>query len=366
MPEDLRSRMDSVLEEIQRLTAQAEEWQRVAQQQQAQLEELDLLVRQRDEQLAERQARVEELEEILRQRDQEIETLRGQLAEGAEALPRWEQELAVLRQQLAEKEAVEAVLREELARLTGSALPAAGPAPHWTAALDALTEQARAQSETLTALRIWLQEEMGQLHGRLGRLEAGLAALPPPAPAKEAVAVTAPPMVVPSTEMAEAPAVEAVAAAPPTFAPPTVLPETPAVEAVAAAPPTFAPPIAPEEPLQALLYEVLDNLPAATCIGLASLDGLAVEMMARQEQRFALPLEIELADLTREALHTADALGIGPLLTIAFQVHAEHCLISPIGEDHFVFLLTPLEGGEQFRRAQAILLQTAIRLNEIA
>ena len=344
MPEDLRSRMDSVLEEIQRLTAQAEEWQRVAQQQQAQLEELDLLVRQRDEQLAERQARVEELEEILRQRDQEIETLRGQLAEGAEALPRWEQELAVLRQQLAEKEAVEAVLREELARLTGSALPAAGPAPHWTAALDALTEQARAQSETLTALRIWLQEEMGQLHGRLGRLEAGLAALPPPAPAKEAVAVTAPPMVVPSTEMAEAPA----------------------VEAVAAAPPTFAPPIAPEEPLQALLYEVLDNLPAATCIGLASLDGLAVEMMARQEQRFALPLEIELADLTREALHTADALGIGPLLTIAFQVHAEHCLISPIGEDHFVFLLTPLEGGEQFRRAQAILLQTAIRLNEIA
>lgn len=347
MAEDFRARMGSVLEEIQRLTAQAEEWEQIAQKQQAQIEELDLLVRQRDEQLAEQQARVEELEEALRQRDQELETLRRQLAE-ATALPRREEELAVLHERLAEKEAVEAVLREELARLT-SAPSAEGqqPTPDWAAPLGALAEQVRAQGEALAGMRAFLQEEMARLHSRLDRLER--VRLEAPAPA----AAVAPP----------APAVFVPVEAPPEIVLP---PETVPPAAAPVAPPMAAPPFpAPEEPLQAVLYEALDMLPAATCIGLASLDGLSVEMMVRQEQRVELPLEIELADLTREAARVTAAMGIGPLLTLAFQTSDEHCLISPVGEDHFAFLLSPLAGGPDLRRAQAILLQTAIRLNEI-
>lgn len=345
MAEDFRTRMGSVLEEIQRLTAQAEEWEQIAQKQQAQIEELDLLVRQRDEQLAEQQARVEELEEALRQRDQELETLRRQLAESA-ARPHLEEELAILRERLAEKEAVEIALRKELAHLS-PAPPAEGPppAPDWAAPLGALAEQVRAQGEALASMRVFLQEEMARLHGRLdrlevARLEAPAAAVAPPAPAVF-VPVEAPPEI----------------ALPPEIVPPAAAP---------VAPPVAAPPFpAPEEPLQAVLYEALDMLPAATCIGLASLDGLSVEMMVRQEQRVELPLEIELADLTREAARVTAAMGIGPLLTLAFQTGDEHCLISPVGEDHFAFLLSPLAGGPDLRRAQAILLQTAIRLNEI-
>lgn len=340
MAEDLRSRMDGVLQEIERLTTQAEEWQRIAQEGQARLEELDLLVRQRDEQLAERQSRVEELEETLRQREEELGTLRGRLRDLEEASSRQEQELETWRARLAEQEATAAALREEVARTAVAAATAEAQAPP-QALLEqvrVLAAEVRSQGQALASLRLLVEEGLGRLEGHLQRFEAG----PPPAAVAEAAAALA--------------AVEAPVA-------PVPIEAVEAPQAVALVPPE---PLAPPEgPLQATLYEALASLPQATCLGLASLDGLAVEACFRREQAAAFPLEIELADLTTEAVRVASALGTGPLLTLAFQIGAERCLISPVGADHFAFLLTPADSDEDFRRTQAILLQTALRLGEL-
>ena len=88
-------------------------------------------------------------------------------------------------------------------------------------------------------------------------------------------------------------------------------------------------------------------------------------MLARREPPFAQPLEVELADLTTEAGRVAAALGTGPLLTLAFQAGDEHVLLSPVGEEHFAYLLTPSDSPADFRRAQAVLLQAASRIHDL-
>ncbi len=74
---------------------------------------------------------------------------------------------------------------------------------------------------------------------------------------------------------------------------------------------------------------------------------------------------MELSELTVEAVRIASALGTGPLLTLAFQTGKEHCLISPVNEDHFAFVVTPAASADDFWRAQAVLLQATSRLNEL-
>ncbi len=321
MLEDFLSRMGELRLEMERLAGQAQELERVVQEQQLRLEEMDLLVRQRDEQLAERQARVEELEERLRRRDRELAEMQARLAEAEATCLRQKEELAELRVLLSQREESEVALREELALQERPAAlePVTLPVQALLERLSALEGLSRQQAAELAGLRSTFQEELSRLNGRLERLEAGLRVAPLPA---------APPV--------EAPAVA--------IAPPPV-------ELVA-------------DPVQALLQETLESLPRALCIGLGSLDGLNVALVARQEWA-AEPLEVELAELTAEAGRIASALGTGPLLTLAFQTGAEHCLISPISEDHFAFVVTPAASADDFRRAQAVLLQAASRLNEL-
>jgi predicted regulator of Ras-like GTPase activity (Roadblock/LC7/MglB family) len=106
-------------------------------------------------------------------------------------------------------------------------------------------------------------------------------------------------------------------------------------------------------------------LPEAALVGLAGRDGLSVEMLVRHEPTFPQPLEVELADLTSEASRVAAALGAGPLLTVAFQAGDDHLLLSPVGEEHFAYLLTPSDSPADFRRAQAVLLQAVSRIHEL-
>ncbi|MGB9722960.1 MAG: hypothetical protein ACP5OO_05215 [Chloroflexia bacterium] len=319
MLEDFLARMGELRLEMERLAGQAQELERVVQEQQLRLEEMDLLVRQRDEQLAERQARVEELEERLRRRERELAEAQARLAEAEASCSRQREELEGLQALLAQREASEAALREELALREGPAAPEAAAFPVQTLLerLATLEELAHRQAAELAGLRSVFQEEVSRLSGRLERMEAGLRAAPP----------------------AEVPA-PAVAVAPPP------------VELVA-------------DPLQALLQEALESLPEALCAGLSGLDGLNVALAVRREWAAGEVLEVELAELTAEAARVASALGTGPLLTLAFQTGTEQCLVSPVSEDHFAFLVTPAASTDDFRRAQAVLLQAASRLNEL-
>ena len=375
MLEDFRSRMGEVREEMDQLARQAEEMERVVQEQQVRLEELDLLVRQRDEQLAEQQARVEELEGALRQRDQEIEDLRaqlaqreeatsqqrqeiedlrGQLAQREETISQQREEVEDLRAQLAQREAAEVALREELTRaqahlIEREAVPEEkASVQELLARLSTLEDLVRQQNDTLAGVHSLIQEEMGQLHSRLDRLEAGIIAGPAPTP----VAVAAPPVeeAIPLEEVV-APAEVVVA------------PEAPPEPVEVIAPPIEVA-VAAEDPLQAPLYAALEMLPEALAAGLAGLDGLGVEIVAREKVHFDGPLEVELAELATSASRVAAAIGTGPLLTLAFQTGAEHCLVSPVGQEYFAFLLIPADSTAGFRQAQAVLLQAASRLSE--
>lgn len=325
MLEDFLSRMGELRLEMERLAGQAQELERVVQEQQLRLEEMDLLVRQRDEQLAERQARVEELEERLRRREKELAEARTRLTEAEATCLRQEEELAELRALLSRCEASKAALRDELARQERPAAPETVtlPVQALLERLSALEGLARRQEAELAGLRSIFQEGLSHLSRRLERLEAGL----PPAP----VAPTPPPVEVPAPAVAVAP---------------------PPIEWVA-------------DPIQALLQEALESLPEALSVGLSGLDGLNVALANRREWAAGEALEVELAELTAEAGRVASALDTGPWLTLAFQTGTEQCLISPVSEDHFAFLVTPAASADDFRRAQAVLLQAASRLNEL-
>jgi predicted regulator of Ras-like GTPase activity (Roadblock/LC7/MglB family) len=322
---------------MERLAGQADELERVVQEQQTRLEELDLLLRQRDEQLAQQQSRVGDLEAALHQREEEVASLRALLSEREAALSHKEGEISVLRSQLAEREAAEAALREELARVGQGAAPEPVQVPLqiFVERFGVLEDLVNSQGTTLAGLRTLIQDEMVRLHTRLDQLEARLEGVPAGAVRAEApVAV-----------------VEVVA------------PEAPLV---AAPLPAVAIEVAEgEDPIQAALLEALENLPLARIVGMAGRDGLSVESVGRGEQAADLPLEVELAELTAEAVRVAAALGAGPLLTLAFQAGDEHCLLSPIDDDHFAFVLTPAESPADFRFAQAVLLQTASHLREV-
>ncbi len=322
MLEDFLSRVGELRQEMERLAGQAQELERIVQEQQLRLEEMDLLVRQRDEQLAERQTRVEELEERLRRRDRELAEVQARLAEAEATCLRQKEERAELQALLAQREESEATLREELAHREQPAAPGTVtlPVQALLERLSALEELARRQADETAGLRSVFQRELAHLSGRLERLEVDLRVAPPPA---------APPV--------EAPAV---AVAPPP------------VERVV-------------DPIQALLQEALESLPEARCVGLSGMDGLNVALAARREWAAGEVPEVELAELTVEAGRIASALGTGPLLTLAFQTGKEHCLISPVNEDHFAFVVTPAASADDFWRAQAVLLQATSRLNEL-
>jgi predicted regulator of Ras-like GTPase activity (Roadblock/LC7/MglB family) len=344
MVENFRSRMGDLRQEMDRIASQAEELERIVQEQQVRLEEMDLLVRQRDEQLAEQQAHVEEMEATLRRHDEEVSALRAQLAEKEQALADKEAELAALRTRLSEYEAAEAALREELAQFRQ-----APPAPVVEVPLQTLVERfagleglVNRQGESLAALRSLIETEMARLHGRLDHLEARLAAPPAVPPPITVAPVEVPPPVV---------------AAPVEVALPTV---------VEAAPPPVPLVVAEADSLQTVLQDTLEMLPAAALVGLAGRDGLVVEMLVRREPNFAQPLELELADLATEATRVAAALNTGPLLTMAFQSGDDHVLLSPVGAEHFAYLLTPTDSPADFQQAQAVLLQAVSRLNEVS
>lgn len=345
MVDNFRSRMGDLRQEIDRIASQAEELEHVVQEQQVRLEEMDLLVRQRDEQLAEQQAHVEGLESALRQREEDLTALRAQLAAKEQALAAQDADLAGLRAQVAEHEAAEAALREELARARlapAAAGLSAQPLLERFAVLEGLVNR---QGESLAALRTLIQEEMGRLHGRLDHLEERLAAAPAvlPAPVAEPLAPAAT-LVVEPLAPAAAPVAE------------IVPPEKEAVPLAAGE----------ADSLQTVLQDTLDMLPEAALVGLAARDGLNVEMLVRHELAFPQPLELELADLTAEATRVAAALSAGPLLTVAFQSGNDHVLLSPVGEEHFAYLLTPADSPAEFQRAQAVLLQTVSRLNDLS
>jgi len=338
MLEDFRSRMGDLRQEMDRLANQAEELERVVREQQVRLEELDLQIRQRDEQLAEQQSRLEELQAALEKSEQALPELRAELAEREAALSRQGAELEELRAQLAQREANETALREELAR---ASLAAAAPVPAEAVAsgllerFAALEGLAQSQRETLTRILFLLQEQLAQPRER---------------PAPRATAPAVPPSIPPARVVVpaeEAPARVEVAA-------PAVKVAVPMAEVAEA-----------ENPFQASLQEALESFPAATLASLAGRDGLTVETVARGERPAAEPLEVELADLTSEAHRVAAAVGTGPLLTLAFQSGDLSYLVSPVGVDYFAFLLMPAGSMEEFRHAQAVLLQTASRLSEL-
>jgi|GEM_PF-1548572 len=367
MVDNFRSRMGDLRQEIDRIASQAEELEHVVQEQQVRLEEMDLLVRQRDEQLAEQQAHVEGLESALRQREEDLTALRAQLAAKEQALAAQDADLAGLRAQVAEHEAAEAALREELARARlapAAAGLSAQPLLERFAVLEGLVNR---QGESLAALRTLIQEEMGRLHGRLDHLEERLAAAPAvlPAPVAEPLAPAAT-LVVEPLAPAAAPVVEPLAPAAAPVAEPLAPAAAPVAEIVP--PEKEAVPLAAGEAdsLQTVLQDTLDMLPEAALVGLAARDGLNVEMLVRHELAFPQPLELELADLTAEATRVAAALSAGPLLTVAFQSGNDHVLLSPVGEEHFAYLLTPADSPAEFQRAQAVLLQTVSRLNDLS
>ncbi len=358
MVEDFRSRMGELRQEMDRLANQGEELEKVVQDQQARLEEMDLLVRQRDGQLGEQQARVEELEQTLRQREEELADLRARLVERDETVTRQEQELQELRLQLGQREATELALRDQLAQAAPAEAPTEVSISGLADRLDMLEEMVRQHGQAMAQVQQLIQDEMAGLHSRLERIEARLAAAPPP--------VATPERAEPTVTEVQAPAVEAVQL--PLEAPVVVEEVVAPVEEVTA--PTEEAVIAEaaaaaEDPLHALLFETLSILPDASVVGLASQDGMSVELVARVEGAEDRGLEVELADLTAEATRVASALDAGPLLTLGFQAGEEHCLVSPVGESHFAFLLTPTSSANDFRRAQAVLLQTASQLNDL-
>lgn len=405
MIDDFRSRMSELRQEMDLLTSQAEDLERVAQEQQGRLEEMDLLVRQRDDQLAEQQTRIDELETTLQEREQELGELREHLAGLEATLSQQNEDLEDLRAQLVHREETIQTLREELAHAETQL--AEQEAPPEEEALQSILERfstlekrMESQGETLSQLHAEFKQEMSELHQRLSNIELALTeAILRPAPA--AVAVHAPPEEIAPVEQEapvlaeqaavvlaeEAPAVleaaEEILKAPPVIEPaplvleePEIIEKAPAAEAaaaleelplvsaaeIAAAPPEVS--VAVEDPLQALLYDALENLPGARMAGLAGHDGLGVEVATLDGEQNKL-LEIELAELMAKAHRAANALGTGPLLTLAFLIGEEHCLVSPVSTDYFTYLLTPAESTDQFRRAQAVLLQAASRLKEL-
>lgn len=337
MLDDFRARMAELRQEMERLTGQAEELERIVREQQAHLEELELQVRQRDEQLAEQQALLEQRESDLRERTEQLEAARQALAAREETIARLEQELEEMRAQLAQREATEAVLREELARATVERKATIEEATLGDVMerVVAVEDRLQRQEETLARLEELLRDGLERI---AQRLEA-MAALPRVAPAIE-----------------EAPAPVAPEAAGVTPAP--VAPEAAAVEAV-------APPAEVPEGMQAILWEALENLPGARVAGFAGRDGLAVEVVSRDVTPASPLLEVELADLAQEASRVAGALGTGPMLTVAFQAGETSCLVSPVGPDYFAFLLAPSNSIDDLRYAQAVLLQAASRLREL-
>ncbi len=337
MLEDFRTRMAELRQEMERLTSQAEELERIVREQQAHLEELELQVRQRDEQLGEQQALLEDKERELRERTEELEAARLALAEREERLSRQEQELEELRAQLAQREATEAVLREELARAT-----VARRVPMEEATLGDVMERVVAIESRLEQhgeILTWLREGLARL---TEQAEAFLA-LPRPIPAVGEATPPVPEAVAVSLEPTVAEAISAV-------------PEA----AERAAVPSEAPEI-----MQAILWEALEGLPGARVAGFAGCDGLAVEVVSRDATPASPLLEVELADLTQEASRVASALGTGPVLTVAFQAGETSCLVSPVGPDYFAFLLAPSNSMDNLRYAQAVLLQAASRLSEL-
>jgi predicted regulator of Ras-like GTPase activity (Roadblock/LC7/MglB family) len=375
MVEDFRSRMGDLRQEIDRIASQAEDMERVVQEQQVRLEEMDLLMRQRDEQLAEQQAHVEELEATLRGQDEELAALRAQLAEKEESLAERDQEVTALQARLAEYEANEAVLREELAQLRRAPVPVEVPIQPVLERFAVLESLVGRQGDSLVTLRSLVEEEMARLHGRIDQLEAHLLAAPPAIPTPAAIAVAPPVEAAPPAEVAApgeaAPPAEV--AAPGEAAPPAEVaapgeaapPAEVAAPGEKVSPPVVSLPVSEADSLQSLLQDTLDMLPAAAMVGLAGRDGLTVEMLVRRELAFAQPLELGLADLTTEAVRVAEALNTGPLLTVAFQAGEEHVLLTPVGGDHFVYLLTPVDSAANFQQAQAVLLQAVSRLNEL-
>ncbi|MGC8874573.1 MAG: hypothetical protein ACP5SI_09045 [Chloroflexia bacterium] len=340
MLDDFRTRIAELRQEMERLTGQAEELERIVREQQAHLEELELQVRQRDEQLAEQQALLEQMERDLRERTEQLEAARLALDEREEAVSRLEQELEEVRAQLAQREATEAVLREELARAT---VERRVPAEEATLAdvmerVVALEQRLQHHEEMLARLEELAHEGVARI---TGQLEAVLA-LPRPVPAREVVspAAVAPEVV----EAAPAPV---------------------AVQAVAVPAEQLAPAVEVAEGMQAILWEALENLPRARVAGFAGRDGLAIEIVSRAEAPASPLLEVELADLIEEASGVAGALGTGPVLTLAFQAHETSCLVSPVGPDYFAFLLAPSSSIDDLRYAQAVLLQAASRLSEL-
>jgi hypothetical protein len=360
MVEDFRSRMNKLLQE-------AEDMERVAREQQSQLEEMELLVRQRDEQLAEQQARVEELEIALKERDEESETLRSQLAEQEETLSKQKEEIDDLRSQLAQREASEQTLHEELSEREATE----------TALREQLAEaethvQEKAPEEEPTALLLdrfagmealfqqqhenllFIQQELTRLHERFDHLGDRLADVPPPVVVEEVIE--------PEEEVEAVIELEEEVAA--------VIELEEVVAAVVEPEEVVAAVVEPEEvvaearsPLQIPLYQVLEMVPSAAMVGLAGHDGLEVERIAQEGMAFE-SLELELADLAARARSVSGALESGPFLTLAFQFGEDFCMLSPVGEDHFAFILSPVESVDDFRRTQAVLLQAASQLTE--
>jgi hypothetical protein len=413
MLDDFRSRMGELREEIDRWTSQAEELERVVQDQQVRLEEMDLLVRQRDEQLAEQQARVEELDEALRQREKELTELRTRLDEREETLSKQDESLEDLRSQLIKREATETVLRERLAQAEAQLAEQAAPPKEAVdqallerfSTLDetvqqvdhtflerftALDEMVQKNGQVLSSVQTLIEQQLSQLQERLARMEADLRAVPPPLPAEavpppeevpppEAKEEEAPPEEVapPEAEEVEAPPeeeappeAEEVEAPPEEEAPPEVEeveapPEEeapPEVEVVEAPPKDVARLV--DDPVQVLLHEALEMLPDASLVGFAGSDGLGVGFAARGQRDPDQPLEVELADLTLDARRISQTLGSGPLVTLAFQTGEQHYLISPVSADYFAFMLAPAGSTAEFRQAQATLLQVASQLSE--
>ncbi len=425
MVEDFRSRMSELLQEMGRLDRQAADLEEVVRKQQAQLEEMDLLVRQRDEQLAEQQGRVEELEATLKEREEELAGLRERLSEQDATIAGQQQEIASLRAQLTQREGVIQTLEEELGRREAGemalreqlALVEAEEPPPEKGLAQALLERfvgletlLQQQGEAL----FFLREELIRLHGRVEQIEAGLTALPAAIPIAapavveiappEVVEMVAPPevveMVAPPEVVEVAPPPEAEVVAPPEVvemvappevvevapppevvemvAPPEVVEVAPPPEAEVVVPPEVVEEVVPPEVVEVVappeeaveaapwlvpLYDVLGMVPRARVVGLAGRDGLGVERVARGEVDLEA-LEVELAGLVVSARQTSAALQAGPLLTLAFQIGGDHCFLSPVGGDYFAFLLTEITSVNDFRQAQAVLLQAASRLAE--
>ncbi|MBN1485880.1 MAG: hypothetical protein JXA37_14295 [Chloroflexia bacterium] len=366
MLEDFRSRMGDLREEMDTLAQQAEELETVARNQQSQLEELEFLIRQRDEQLVEQQSRIDELTATLEERERELAELRSHLEAGASISSQQDQELQELRNQLAQRESKIQALQEQLSQaetlLLGRTTEVGEePLQQIVARLSSLENRLVLQDESLIQIRSLVQEEVSHLRQGLANIEATLAkaSLPPvvPVPAAEEVS-----LVPPTEEVLVLPAEKEIAVVPPA--------EGVAEEAVAVLPEeefVLAPlpeDMAIADVLESLLQESLNNLPTAKAVGLFGRDGLNVETAKRPERELDELVYVELADFVGSTWPSMAALDMGTLMTLAFRSGDETYLLSPLNEDYFAFLLAELDSADQLRHAQAVLLQTISRLSD--